>query len=85
MVWSRDDGFLNKTLPGAQRKENNDYFPLVILAKSGSKRDFWHQWLARSRGIDITRGGPKPQHRHVDDDKRQEKQHPLNDAVEKLK
>lgn len=26
-------------------KENNDYFPLVILAKSGANGDFWHQWL----------------------------------------
>lgn len=41
--------------------------------------------LARSRGIDITVVTDKNCNiAHVDDDKRQEKQHLLNDAVEKL-
>ncbi len=66
-------------------KENNDYFPLVILAKSGANGISGINGFGPFRGIDITVVTDKNCNiAHVDDDKRQEKQHLLNDAVEKL-
>ena len=78
------DEFLNKALTEAKKK-------ITIISP-------WLSWqkvvqtgflasmsLARSRGIDITVVTDKNCNiAHVDDDKRQEKQHLLNDAVEKL-
>lgn len=66
-------------------KENNDYFPLVILAKSGANGISGINGFGPFPGIDITVVTDKNCNiAHVDDDKRQEKQHLLNDAVEKL-
>lgn len=77
------DEFWTRLLP--ELKENNDYFPLVILAKVEQTGFLASMALARSRGIDITVVTDKNCNiAHVDDDKRQEKQHLLNDAVEKL-
>ncbi|MGK3579950.1 phospholipase D-like domain-containing protein, partial [Escherichia coli] len=78
------DGFLNKTLAGAQKKITI-ISPWLSWQKVEQTGFLASMALARSRGIDITVVTDKNCNiAHVDDDKRQEKQHLLNDAVEKL-
>ena len=78
------DEFLNKTLAGAQKKITI-ISPWLSWQKVEQTGFLASMALARSRGIDITVVTDKNCNiAHVDDDKRQEKQHLLNDAVEKL-
>ncbi|MBE6433602.1 MAG: DNA helicase, partial [Escherichia coli] len=78
------DEFLNKTLAGAQKKITI-ISPWLSWQKVEQTGFLASMALARSRGIDITVVTDKNCNiAHVDDDKRQEKKHLLNEAVEKL-
>ncbi|HDP7830362.1 TPA: DNA helicase, partial [Escherichia coli] len=78
------DEFLNMTLAGAQKKITI-ISPWLSWQKMEQTGFLASMALARSRGIDITVVTDKNCNiAHVDDDKRQEKKHLLNDAVEKL-
>ncbi|EOQ46621.1 hypothetical protein WES_03712 [Escherichia sp. KTE31] len=78
------DAFLNKALAGAQKKITI-ISPWLSWQKVEQTGFLASMALARSRGIDITVVTDKNCNiAHVDDGKRQEKRHLLNDAVEKL-
>lgn len=78
------DEFLNKALTEAKKKITI-ISPWLSWQKVEQTGFLASMSLARSRGIDITVVTDKNCNiAHVDDGKRQEKQHLLNDAVEKL-
>ena len=75
---------MNKTLAGAQKKITI-ISPWLSWQKSGANGISGINGFGPFPGIDITVVTDKNCNiAHVDDDKRQEKQHLLNDAVEKL-